>query len=114
MATAKIILCEADPDVRRLLVTLIERLGHEALVLGSDVVVPPHADLMLVEPDSSECLENARLMRTYFPDLPVLCFNAVPAAGRFLLRGPLGYLQKPFSIEHLRTTLQDALAISPV
>lgn len=113
MAMAKILVSEADPDVRRLLVVLIERLGHEAVVLDRDVTVPPRADLLLVEPESDECLENARLARTYFPDLPVLCFNALPAAGRFLLRGPLTYLQKPFSVEHLQASLHDALAMSP-
>jgi len=33
METATILVSETDPDVRRLLVVLIERLGHEALVL---------------------------------------------------------------------------------
>ena len=65
MAMAKILVSEADPDVRRLLVVLIERLGHEAVVLDRDVTVPPCADLLLVEPESAECLENARLARTY-------------------------------------------------
>jgi DNA-binding NtrC family response regulator len=114
MAMAQILVSEADPDVRRLLVVLIERLGHEAIVLGPDVVVPPRADLMLVEPESEVCLDHARLMRTYFPDLPVLCLNALPEAGDFLKRGPLGYLQKPFTVEVMRATVQSTLGMSPV
>jgi CheY-like chemotaxis protein len=114
METATILVSETDPDVRRLLVVLIERLGHEALVLDPDVAVPPPADLLLVEPESTIGLEHARLVRAYFPDLPVLCMNALPEAGSFLTRGPLGYLQKPFTVDVMRTTVQSALGMSPV
>jgi CheY-like chemotaxis protein len=114
MAMAQILVSEADPDVRRLLVVLIERLGHEAIVLAPDVVIPPHADLMLVEPESEICLDQARLMRAYFPDLPVLCLNALPDAGNFLTRGPFGYLQKPFTVDVMRATVQSTLAMSAV
>jgi hypothetical protein len=114
MEAATILLSEVDPDVRRLLVVLIERLGHEALVLDPDVEVPPSADLLLVEPESAIGLEHARLVRAYFPNLPVLCMNALPEAGSFLTRGPLGYLQKPFTVDVMRKTVQAALGKSPV
>ena len=114
METATILVSEADPDVRRLLVVLIERLGHKALVLDPDVVVPPRADLLLVEPESTVCLEHARLVRAYFPHLPVICMNALPDAGGFLTRGPLEYLQKPFTVDVMRTTVRAALGMSPV
>jgi DNA-binding NtrC family response regulator len=78
------------------------------------VAVPPCADLLLVEPESTIGLEHARLVRAYFPDLPVLCMNALPEAGSFLTRGPLGYLQKPFTVDVMRTTVQSALGMSPV
>jgi CheY-like chemotaxis protein len=111
---ATILVSEVDPDVRRLLVVLIEHLGHEAVVLDPDVMVPPRADLLLVEPESAIGLEHARLVRTYSPDLPVLCLNALPDAGSFLTRGPVGYLQKPFTVDAMRTTLQAALGKSPI
>ena len=47
---ASIYLSEADPDVRRLLVVLLDRLGHEAIVLGGGTATPPPADLLLLEP----------------------------------------------------------------
>jgi hypothetical protein len=40
--------------------------------------------------------------------------NALPEAGSFLTRGPLGYLQKPFTVDVMRTTVQAALGMSPV
>jgi CheY-like chemotaxis protein len=114
MEAATILVSEQDPDVRRLLVVLIERLGHTALVLDPEILVPPSADLLLVEPESTVGLEHARLVRAYFPDLPVLCMNALPEAGSFLTGGPLGYLQKPFTVDVMRTTVQAALGMSPV
>jgi len=114
MEAATILVSEADPDVRLLLVVLIQRLGHEALVLDPDVLVPPRGDLLLVEPESAVGLEHARLVRAYFPDLLVLCLNALPEAGSFLTRGPLGYLQKPFTVDVMRSTVQAALGKSPV
>lgn len=47
---AKILVSEADPDIRRLLIVLVRRLGHEAVVIDPDVEVPPRADLLLAEP----------------------------------------------------------------
>jgi CheY-like chemotaxis protein len=114
MEAATILVSETDPDVRRLLVVLIERLGHTAIVLDPDVLIPPGGDLLLVEPESTIGLEHARLVRAYFPDLPVLCMNALPEAGSFLTGGPLGYLQKPFTVDVMRTTVQASLCKSPV
>ena len=42
---ASILLSEPDPDVRRLLVLLLERVGREAIVLGGGPEAPPPADL---------------------------------------------------------------------
>lgn len=107
---ASILVSEAEPDVRRLLVVLVERLGHEAVVLGPDVVVPPRADLLLVEPLGRQGLDHARLVRAFFPELPLLCLSHVPEAAGVLGRGPLHFLPKPFTLEQLQRALQAALA----
>lgn len=104
---ASVLVSEADPDVRRLLVLVIERLGHQALVLGSDVEVPPCPHLLLLEPSSPACLEEARRVRTLCPDLKVVAMSAFPddvapfADGG----GPIEYLEKPFTIDALVATL---------
>ena len=106
---ASVLVCEADPDVRRLLAVLVGRMGHTAIVLGPDVAAPPRADLMLLEPESPACLEHARAVRTALPDLPVISLNLVPEGGDFLFEGPLEYLQKPFTVEQLRAVVQRTL-----
>jgi DNA-binding NtrC family response regulator len=109
---ATILISEADPDVRRLLVALVERLGHDAVVLDFDVLTPPHADLLLFEPNSQRCLEHARLVRTYFPKVPVVCMSALPAEAGFLTAGPLDFLPKPFTVDQMRELIERT--VSPV
>jgi CheY-like chemotaxis protein len=109
---ASILLSEADPDVRRLLVVLLERLGHEAIVLEGGVSTPPSADLMLLEPAEPTRLEQAREIREQRPSLPVVCVSVLPVEARFLTLGPLGYLTKPFTFEQLSTVIDSALASS--
>ena len=112
MAVARILVSEADPDVRRLLTVLVSRLGHEVVVLDPDVVVPPRGDLLLLEPASMTSLEHGRLVRAYFPELPVICMSALPDDGAFLARGPLQFLPKPFTLDEMRDLI--ARAVSPV
>ena len=108
MTKAHGLVSESDPDVRRLLVLLVEKLGHRAIVVGTGAV-PPTADLMLLEPESAVCLEHARPARLGSPKLPVVSFGLLPPQGRFLADGPLEYLPKPFTMEHLREVVERAL-----
>ena len=102
METASsVLVSEADPDVRRLLVMVIERLGHEAIVLDSDLEMPIHVDLVLVEPTSPACLEQARRAREHLPEVLVVAMSALTPAADFLRCGPLEYLEKPFTIDGL-------------
>jgi DNA-binding NtrC family response regulator len=107
---ASILLSEADPDVRRLLVVLLERIGHNAIVLDGGNDVPPSADLLVLEPSSARRPTQARVARELDPMLPVISVSALPAAARFLTGGPLSYLPKPFTFDQLRNTIEDALA----
>jgi len=109
---ASILLSEADPDVRQLLIVLLERLGHEAIVLEGGVETPPPADLMLLEPSSPERLDQAREIRAERPSLPVVCVSVLPAEAWFLTLGPLAYLTKPFTVAELESTIEAALASS--
>ena len=109
---ASILLSEADPDVRRLLVVLLYRLGHAAMVLAGGIGTPPPADLMVLEPAAPARLEQAREIRTNQPDLPVVCVSVLPSEARFLTLGPLAHLTKPFTFAQLDDTIEAALASS--
>ena len=76
---AKILVSEADPDVRRLLTVLVRRLGHEAVVVEPGVPVPPRADLLLAEPG------------THVPELPMIATT------------------KPFTVAEIRRQIERSL-----
>ena len=80
VAMAKILVSEADPDVRRLLTVLVRRLGHEAVVIDPGVAVPPRADLLLAEPG------------THVAGLPVIATT------------------KPFTLAQMRRQIQRGLS----
>jgi DNA-binding response OmpR family regulator len=106
---ASILVSEADPDVRRLLVALLQRRGHKAIVLGTDVVVPPRADVLLVDPVAPVSLTHARLVREHSPTMVVICLNPLPDAVRLPGTGTLLFLPKPFAPDALDAMLDVAL-----
>jgi DNA-binding NtrC family response regulator len=107
---AKILISEIDPDVRRLLTVLVTRLGHEPVVLDPDVAVPPRGDLLLLEPEARTSIGHARLVRAYFPELPVICMGAIDEGGCFLKRGPLRFLPKPFTLDQMGELISHTLS----
>ena len=110
---ASILVSEADPDVRRLLIVLMERLGHEAIALDRHVEVPPRGDLLLLEPATPWCVEQARRVRMFFPEIPIVCMGQYPEGADFLESGIVALLEKPFTVEALETAVA-ALTPSPV
>lgn len=110
---ASILICEADPDVRRLLTVLMERLGYEAITLDRHVEAPPRGDLLLLEPLAPSCVEQARLVRSFFPQIPIVCMGQIPVGLGFLDGGVVALLEKPFTVDALETAVA-ALTPSPV
>lgn len=108
---ASILVSEADPDVRRLLLMLMERLGHDAVALESGVEDPPRGDLLLLEPNAARCIEQARVARLAQPELPIVCMGALPDDAAFLLDGPLAFLEKPFRVEELEVAVAALLPV---
>ena len=106
---ASVLVSEVDPDVRRLLVLLLERAQYVPVVLDADVVDPPRAAALIVDPISPVSLEHARRVRAAAPELPVVCLNPAPADAEFLRHRPTYFLPKPFAPEQLDELLGRAL-----
>ena len=109
---ASVLISEVERDVRRLLVLLVERRGHAAIALDVNVVVPPRADVLLVDPVAPASVEHARLARSLFPELAVVCLNPLPNAAAFLGGARTYFLPKPFAPDQLDAVLERALAAS--
>jgi DNA-binding NtrC family response regulator len=109
-SVASVLVSEVERDVRRLLIALVERLGHDAIVLEPEVVVPPRADVLLVDPVARTCVEQARLVRSRFPELPVVCLNPLPETADFLQGDRTHFLPKPFAPDQLDAVLERALS----
>ncbi len=107
---AAVLVVEPHPEVRELLVRIVGRLGHEALV---DDGRPPGewegVDAVLVEPACEGSLEAvAPLVRERGAAL--LCVSIYPPFAEATALTPAAYLQKPFSLADLERALASALA----
>jgi CheY-like chemotaxis protein len=106
---ARILLSEHHPIVRRLLVILIEELGHEAVVIGDGGEKPARGDLLLLDTSEPQAVERARDLCRLDSATPIVCMDGLPEVSSAGL-GPVGYLQKPFTIATLERSIDAALA----
>ena len=100
---ASVLVSEADPDVRRLLGILVERLGHEAIVLEPSAEVPPRGDLLLLDAAAPLARRRLRAARRFAPELPVICMGAFRDGAED--PRPAAVLEKPFSLEALAAAI---------
>lgn len=106
---ASVLVMEPHPEVRELLVRIVCRLGHDALV---DDGRPPdewgNVDAVLVEPACEGSIEAvAPLVRERGAALVCVSIYPPPAVASPL--APAVYLQKPFSLAELEHALVAAL-----
>jgi CheY-like chemotaxis protein len=107
---ASILLLEGDPDVRRLLLTLLVDLGHSATALDADEDVEQDVDLLLADPASPAHLELVRRARARNPVLPIVCMRYLREEESFRATGRLVHLEKPFTPNALAAAIALALA----
>ena len=107
---ASILVSEADPDVRRLLGILVERLGHDAIIVDSSAEVPPRGDLLILDAASHFAQRHLRMVRTFFPSMPVICMGWFRNVVDDLQ--PAAVLEKPFTIDVLAAAI-DAVVAAP-
>jgi len=117
---ARILVVDDDPGMRQMLEVLLRRAGHKAEVVPGgkaalarlsasndfDLVL---TDLMMPDVGGMEVLSAARARN---PDCQVIVLTAyatTEAAVEAMRRGAYDYVQKPFSNEELRITVEKAL-----
>jgi CheY-like chemotaxis protein len=106
---ASVLIVEPHPEVRELLVRIVHRLGHVALVDdGRPAGAWEQVDAVLVEPASTGTLDTiAPLVRERGAAL--VCVSIYPPPADLAALEPVAYLQKPFSLVDLERAIVTAL-----
>jgi DNA-binding response OmpR family regulator len=106
---ASVLIVEPHPEVRELLVRIVRRLGHVALVHdGRPVGEWDRIDAVLVEPGPAGSLDTiVPLVRERGAAL--VCVSIYPPSADVAALEPVAYLQKPFSLVDLERALVAAL-----
>jgi CheY-like chemotaxis protein len=106
---------DPDPEVRRMLVRIVARLGYEPMVVD-DFPTPAKlrsADVLLVEPTSPDRIALTRTARAANPTLAIISEGAATIPTEIDRDdGPVAHLAKPFTIEQLDGALQRAIVPS--
>jgi hypothetical protein len=107
----RILIAEPHHDVSSLFEFVVDRLGHEAVVIPVDAADLPDVDAVILEPADAETLALGRRLHDAFPALPIVCASIFPASAEALALEPVTYLEKPFGLGALERALTLALAV---
>jgi len=110
---ARILISEPHADVRRLLVRIVARLGHEPLApLAPSPEQLRGADLFLIEPSAPIGAVLAQAAHLIDPAMPLVCVSVEPPPQDLLDLGIefAASLLKPFTLEELHDTIELALS----
>jgi CheY-like chemotaxis protein len=102
---ARILILENHPDVRDLIVHVVEDVGHEPVLEESEDTV----DAVLLEPASRSLLETTRRVLARRPATPVVCVSIGPPSLASASLHPALHLLKPFSLAELKQALAVAV-----
>jgi len=115
----RILIVDDEEGLRRLLVRVLAKSGHEALAVASGAealrqVAAEPFDLVITDIKMPEMdgLELLRQLKAFDPALPVIVMTAygtVESAVEALRAGAYDYLAKPFEIDELKLTVAKAL-----
>src|ERR1041384_5426324 len=117
MHTAKILVADDEQNLRRVLVAMLRRAGHEGVQAASgaeaidrlsevDVVI---TDLRMPGADGMEVLRTASKA---FPQVPVIMITAYGSVGQAveaIKAGAFDYIEKPFEQDSIRTIVEKAI-----
>ena len=105
---AKVLIGEPHPEVRELLVRVVEAMNLEPVTGEPESAADVR--LLLIEPGSEPALRLAQRLRSERPGLPIVCVSIYPPSLETELLGPAAYLIKPFSVAELQRVVAAAVA----
>src|SRR3954469_10952896 len=117
MHTAKILVADDEQNLRRVLVAMLRRDGHDVVQAASgaeaigqlaegDVVI---TDLRMPGADGMEVLRTAA---KNFPQVPVIMITAYGSVGQAveaIKAGAFDYIEKPFEQDSIRAIVEKAI-----
>lgn len=118
MQPARILVADDEPNLRRVLVTLLRRDGHEVVqasngaeaieMLGQeiDVVI---TDLRMPEADGMDVLRSASRSFPHVPVIMITAYGSVGQAVEAIKAGAFDYIEKPFEQDVIRAIVQKAV-----
>src|SRR4051812_23346432 len=117
MQPAKILVADDEQNLRRVLVALLRRDGHDVVQaqngqeaierLGDvDVVI---TDLRMPQADGMEVLRTASKNYPHVPVIMITAYGSVGQAVEAIKAGAFDYIEKPFEQDSIRTIVDKAI-----
>ena len=117
MHTAKILVADDEQNLRRVLVAMLRRDGHDVVQAASgveaierladvDVVI---TDLRMPGADGMEVLRTATKTFTQVPVIMITAYGSVGQAVEAIKAGAFDYIEKPFEQDSIRTIVEKAI-----
>jgi len=117
MQTAKILVADDEQNLRRVLVAMLRRDGHDVVQAQNGVeAIERLADVDVVITDlrmpGADGMEVLRTASKNFPQVPVIMITAYGSVGQAveaIKAGAFDYIEKPFEQESIRTIVDKAI-----
>jgi two-component system, NtrC family, response regulator AtoC len=117
MQTAKILVADDEQNLRRVLVAMLRRDGHDVVQAASGVeAIEQLADVDVVITDlrmpGADGMEVLRTASKAFPQVPVIMITAYGSVGQAveaIKAGAFDYIEKPFEQDSIRAIVEKAI-----
>jgi two-component system, NtrC family, response regulator AtoC len=117
MHTAKILVADDEQNLRRVLVAMLRRDGHDVVQAASGVeAIEQLAEVDVVITDlrmpGADGMEVLRTASKAFPQVPVIMITAYGSVGQAveaIKAGAFDYIEKPFEQDSIRTIVEKAI-----
>ena len=118
----KVLVVDDEPAVRQIAESMLQRIGFDVVTAASGpealelvqsqdgTITAVLLDMTMPEMTGEECFRELRRLRPGITVVLTSGYNEQDATNRFAGKGLAGFIQKPFTLEGLRLTFQDALS----